>query len=325
MTLNPGSATVRPGPQIGGRATTAEAAAELACGAQTAADALGFPRTAGPAQTAVTPVPMTRMPMPLSPLAPVAEHRDGGFERLPVALVAQIVAPYLGIPGMTAMRGLATHYPGFRDAIGAAVNADPAFHSIGKLVQPMRNIVLRDRMLALIDDLRRALPASNDGTTMAPSERENLQRLVEMCNSLRGKLPAQLALVHAELRSTVWLPLAEQLVLHQVAGAQPEHAVLLKICDRILAGQTPTDCEKDEAVRASDAIGFAQTQCRHLINAAQTRHSDEDDYGLEPAIADYRRSVLGDALEKIADAFGTEAGWTLEGLLAESSTAGQHA
>jgi hypothetical protein len=322
MTLNPGCAVVRPKPLIAGRATNGEAAAEVATAAQTAADILGFPRTAGPAQA--TGAPMLTTPMPLTPLASAALQGDGGFESLPVALVAQIVAPYLGIPGLTAMRGLATQYPGFRDAIGAAVNADPAFHAVGMLVQPMRNIVLRDRMLALIDALRRALPASNDGATLSPSERENLQRLVDMCNSLRGKLPPQLALVHAELRSTAWLPLAEQLVLHQVAGAQPEHAVLLKICDRILAGEIPTDLERDEAVRSADVIGFAVTQCRHLINSAQTRHSDDDDYGLEPAIASYRNSVLGDAFEKIADAFGTEAGWTLEGLLAESALVGAH-
>jgi len=143
-------------------------------------------------------------------------------------------------------------------------------------------------------------------------------------NFRRSSLLAQTTLARSEIRSSVWLPLVEQLLQHQVDGVQPEHAALLVLCDRILAGQKPTDRERDNAVRAADAVGFDETQCRHLIDAAQLLQSGDDAWGLVKAIADYRKSVLGDAFEKIASAFAAEAGWSLEGLLAESAPVRAH-
>ena len=317
MTLSPSSASVRPQPQPAMQAPPADAHAALAV--RPTATALGFPQAGEQAQTAGT-----QPTLALSHTEAVLTHSAGGFERLPVVLVVQIVVPYLGIPGLSAMKGLAAHYPGFRDAIGDAVDADPLFQSLGKLLQPMRIIVTPQLQSQLVRDIHDATPKSNDIATMSASEREHLRRLVDIGNACKRTVPQKYTLARHELSSSVWLPLVEQLVQQQVNGVLPEHVALLGLCDRILAGHMPSDRERDDAIGCADAIGFDETLCRRLMEVAQLDPADDEAMGHAQAMADYRKSVLGDAFRKIAMAFAAEAGWTIEGLMAESARLRPH-
>jgi hypothetical protein len=255
---------------------------------QTPAQALGFPRTNGGLEAAAAKAPLALLPMDEA-----AVQDGGGFEYLPVALVSQIVIAYLGAPGWVEIKNLAQRYPGFRNAIGDAVDSDPMFQVLGQLVAPMRAIALRD----LLEALARREP-------------------------YRQRLSSQSALAQNNLRSRTWLPFVEQLVQQRVNGVRPEHTELLALCDRMLAGHMLHDSrDMDSAVASAIAIGLKGDKWRKLMVAANCHELGVAAIAasrLGGDIALYRRDVLGTAFAGIASAFAAQAGWSFDELMAES-------
>lgn len=286
---------------------------ESAMTVQTPSHALGFPRAeVGP--HAVTAQP----PLALSPTDAASVQDAGGFAELPVVLVAQIVVAYLGILGWAEIRNLAQQYPGFREAIGAAVDADPMFQPLGKLVAPMRTIALRDLLDTLAEDFHTA-SRRQFASGLSDNEREDLDRLVDRGNLYGPRRASQTRLAEKNLRSRVWLPLVEQLVQHRVNGVRPEHSDLLTLCDRMLAGQLPNDmCEMDKSVASAKAIGLKEKQWRESVDIAYCHPPGRDRTRLYLGIAHDRNDVLSNAFARITSAFAAKAGWTFDELMAES-------
>jgi hypothetical protein len=276
---------------------------------------LGFPG----AQSSTEPADPQR-PLCLSDAVLASAPQTGGFEALPVVLVAQIVIAYLGALEWAAVKHLAQQYPGHRDAICGAVNADPVFQSLSRLLPPIRTIAVRDLLARLLGDISRLKPELRSFARLSPSEDAHLAGLEATRAFYEPKMWPQTRLANNNLRSGVWLPLVERLVQHRVPGVRPEHTDLLALCDRMLAGQMPDLAQGDAAVRSARAIGLDVKQWRDLLLIACCHEPGRDPGYLNKGIAVDRNDVLRDAFARIANAFAVEAGWTLEPLLAHSQS-----
>jgi len=284
--------------------------------AQTPAQALGFPRAEGrPDAAAAQPT------LALLPIDAANVQGAGGFEDLPVVLVAQIVVAYLGSPGWVEIRNLAQQYPGLSDTVRDAVNADPMFQPLGKLMSPMRAIALRDLLEALARDFNKATQQLYRAAMLPNSGCANPGRILSRRDPSRQRLSSQSALAQNNLRSRTWLPLVEQLVRQRVNGVRSEHTDLLALCDRMLAGQMPHDSrEMDSAVASATAIGLKAKKWRKLVDAADCQAPGVGASRLDGDIALYRRDVLSNAFAGIASAFAAQADWSLDELMAESQS-----
>jgi len=288
---------------------------ESAMTVKTPSQELGFPGAESRTDAA-----FLQPPLCLSSADAVSVRNAGGFETLPVVLVVQIVVAYLGAAEWAAVKNLAQRYPGFRDAIHDAVNADPVFQSLGKLLPPMRTIAVRDLLGALLSDIYKVNLEFSAFDRLSSSEQANLRRLVETRDFYHPKLWPQTRLADNNLRSGVWLPLVERLVRQRVNGVRPEHTDLLALCDSMLAGQMPDLPQGDAAVRSAKAIGLDTKQWRDLVSIACCHQPGRDPTYLNEGIAVDCNDMLRDAFARIAHAFAAEAGWTLDPLMAESQS-----
>ncbi|MBC7380158.1 MAG: hypothetical protein H7346_22340 [Burkholderiaceae bacterium] len=253
-----------------------DARADAAVDTELPANVLGFPKAAGRAWSA-----SANPPLPLKPADAAVALASRGFEDLPVVLVAKVIVAFLGVLDLNAIKGLASGYPHFGEAIHDAVNTNPLIQSLAKLVQPMRTIALRDFL------------------EVGPfSER----------------LGSQIALAARALRSNIWLHEVAMLVRHEMHGVTRSHATLMARCDAMLAGKMPEDKDKDVAVEATHAIGLSAERCRHIMNLALFHEPGSDATGLLEAVEAFRKAVLSDAFGKIASVFAAHAGWTIDRL-----------
>jgi hypothetical protein len=276
---------------------------------------LGFPEA--PSRTdAADP----QAPLCLSAAVLASTPQTGGFEALPVVLVAQIVVAYLGASEWAAVKHLAQQYPGHREAIGEAVNVDPVFKSLARLLPPMRTIAVRDLLVELLGDISRLKPELRTFARLSPSEDAHQAGLEATRAFYEPKMWPQTRLANNNLRAPVWLPLVERLVQHRIHGVRAEHTDLLALCDRMLAGQMPDRDQGDAAVRSARAIGLDVKQWIDLLMIASCHEPGRDSGYLNEGIAVDRNDVLRDAFARIANAFAADAGWTLEPLMAQSQS-----
>jgi hypothetical protein len=275
-----GAAAVATHP-MAGLSLPAGAHAHLATGVPPPADALGFPQSGLEAREAAAGQPVLALS---SPDATV--NGAGGFQALPAVLITDLVIAFLGSAGWSTIRNLATLYPGFCDAIRNAVNADPVFQCLGRLVPPMRAIALRDLLWA------------------APR--------IAGANKLTQ---LQVSQASYALHAPGWLPCVEQLVHHKIDGVMPEHAALLAVCERVIRRDKFTDREVTEIPDLASAIQVKTQQFKFLMDLVWLRQDEGlDAPHLDTNTRALRNDVLRDAFVRIANAFAAEEGWTVEGL-----------